>query len=461
MHSNRILRTAVLAAVLVATSAAPVLAAGTTDPSLTDPDDSPGLLDIESASLTQDASNVTFLVNTFEAFDNEDIGGIGFTIDAGNDDDVEYLAVIGLDPEGNLIGGVVSTTTFEPTEGTASRPSADSAQLVFPTSAIGGLSGYGWAVTTADINEEEDVAPDDATVGLPGQVIRQAGADRIDTAIEISKDGWDDAEADAVVLSRSDQFADALAGTPLAVASFGPLLLQPPGDLDSRVAAEIDRVLPDTDGVVHILGGNAAVSPNIDTALEAKGYEVVRHAGDDRYSTAIAVADAVTPAPEAILITTGTNFPDALAAGAAAAAKNGVVVLTAGSTMPAVTQTYLNANQSVTKYAVGGPAAAAAPSAVGLVGADRYATAKVVADTLFADPFVVGVASGTGFADALAGGADLFGLGPLMLTDPNTLSAPLDQYLRELEGELPLVVIYGGTAAVSTAVEDAIRAIVE
>ncbi|NUR59198.1 MAG: cell wall-binding repeat-containing protein [Catenulispora sp.] len=54
-------------------------------------------------------------------------------------------------------------------------------------------------------------------------------------------------------------------------------------------------------------------------------------------------------------------------------------------------------------------------------GADRYATARAVADK-FPAPKAVGVATGSGFADALTGGAAMAALGqPLLLTDPKSL----------------------------------------
>jgi hypothetical protein len=441
-------------------SITPALAAGTTEPTINDADDSAGKLDIKTASLAQDASNVTVSFTTYAPFTNDDIGLIDWAFDVGNDGDNEYGAAVLVDDEGNLFGGAGPTGGPDAAEGTVTRPTPDSLQMVFPTSAIGGNSGYGWALAAFDIDGEEDVAPDDAAGGLPGEVVRLSGDDRIETAIATSQDFFTENDALAVVLARADQFADALAGTPLAVAKFGPLLLQPPGPLDQRVSAEIDRVL-DENGEVHILGGPAALDPSLDAALQAKGYDVFRHAGNDRYETAVAIADAVSLTPSSIMLTTGTNFPDALAAGAAAAIRDGVVLLTAGTTMAPATAAYRTAHSGVDTYAIGGPAATAAPDAIPLVGADRYATARLVAVTLFEAPIDIGIASGTSFADALAGGAHIGGLGPLLLTDPGTLSPPTAQFLESRRGSLDFVFIYGGPAAVSSAVEAAIRTIVE
>ena len=65
--------------------------------------------------------------------------------------------------------------------------------------------------------------------------------------------------ARAVVLARADAFADGLAGTPLAAALGGPLLLTSSDHLDTVTRDEIARVLPEG-GRVVLLGGPAALS---------------------------------------------------------------------------------------------------------------------------------------------------------------------------------------------------------
>ena len=286
-----------------------------------------------------------------------------------------------------------------------------------------------------------------------GSVTRLAGADRVATAIAISNSSYPQAgSAGAAVVSRSDGFADALAGTPLAAAKHAPLLLTPPGSaLDSRVAAEIARAVP-TGGTVFILGGPGAVSPAVDAAL-APAYNVVRLAGSDRFSTAVMIADQGLGNPGVQLLATGLDFPDALAGGAAAAHAGGVVLLTSGSTMPSATAAYLAAHPA-TRWALGGPASAAAgPAATAVTGADRYATAAAIAHTFFPNPSVVGVASGATFPDALGGGVHAAQHhGPLVLVAPDGVPAALQSYLAGIAAGAPSGFVYGGSAAVPDAV---------
>lgn len=269
----------------------------------------------------------------------------------------------------------------------------------------------------------------------PRPEVRQiSGADRIATAVSVSQ-SLDGDDAQAVVLARSDSFADALAGTPLAAALDAPLLLTSPTVLDPRTAGEIRRVLPGG-GTIHLLGGEASVGAGIAQLLQQAGYAVVRHAGADRYATAAAIAQATQAAyggvVDQVLLAAGTDFPDGLAAGAAASAARGVLLLTDGRKVPAATQSFLTAHPGAPVTAVGGQAAGAAPSATKVSGADRYATALAVAEHFFPDDVAnAGLASGLTFPDALAGGVLTARLGgPLLLTSGGALS----DGVRELLG---------------------------
>ena len=276
-----------------------------------------------------------------------------------------------------------------------------------------------------------------------GHVYRFAGNDRFDTAVMASHQAWRTLNApvsdmrrpaQSVVLSRSDDFADALGGAALASHSDGPLLLTSSAALNAETQAEIQRILP-AGGTVHVLGGTAAISPAVVAKLTALGYTVDRVAGQNRFETAVAIANRVDPNATDILVATGTKFADALSAGAAAAKfQHTVVVLTNGTSLPAATDAYLQskANSGQLKYlaAIGG-AANTALSSQGwqgfdqLVGADRYQTSYLVAHKIFGGFSSIGVATGLNWPDSLSGGA-FMGLrgGPLLLVDPNVGLTP-------------------------------------
>jgi hypothetical protein len=263
--------------------------------------------------------------------------------------------------------------------------------------------------------------------------------------------------AKAVVLARSDDFADALAGTPLAAAKDAPLLLTTPTGLDPRVEAEIERVAP-KGATVYLLGGPSALATSIDPQLGADGYVPARLAGADRFATAVAIAHGGLGDPSKVLEATGLNFPDALSAGAAAGSIGAAVLLTDDTTQAAATASYLAAHPGDTRWAVGGQAAAADPTATPLVGSDRFATSADVASEFFPTPTTVGAALGTAFPDALSGGAQMAGLhGPLVLVQPSApIPSTVASYLASTKPSATAGFLYGGTAVVGEDVRTAI-----
>ncbi|HZQ56819.1 MAG TPA: cell wall-binding repeat-containing protein [Acidimicrobiales bacterium] len=290
------------------------------------------------------------------------------------------------------------------------------------------------------------------------QVTRLSGVDRVATAISISASAFP-AGANSAVLSRSDDFPDALAGTPLAVAKGGPLLLTPPAGLDPRVAAELQRLLP-SGASVYLLGGTAALSDAVAAAVTNLGFRVVRLAGADRFETAAVVAAQGLGSPTTVFVTTGTAFADALVSGVAAAAVHGAVLLTNGASVPAATAQYLSSHGGLTVHAVGGSAAAAGIATTdSFVGTDRYDTARLVATHFFPAPTSVGIASGATFADGLSGGTQIARVGgPLLLSGPAALPTATQQYLGSAEPTITTAYLYGGTAAVSAFAEAGVQA---
>lgn len=160
----------------------------------------------------------------------------------------------------------------------------------------------------------------------------------------------------AVLLARSDQWPDAVAGGSLA-AWFGmPILLTPPAALHPATADALRRLAPDR---VYALGGSAAISPAVlDAAGQAGSVPVSqrrRLSGPGRSETAIAIAtemetlllDHEGDRPGAVLavnIRRTDGFAHALSASALSGTTAAVMVPVegqAGSTLPQATQDYV------------------------------------------------------------------------------------------------------------------------
>ncbi|AVT33918.1 hypothetical protein C6361_35830 [Plantactinospora sp. BC1] len=300
-------------------------------------------------------------------------------------------------------------------------------------------------------------------------VARLAGQDRYTTANAVSQAHWATASdqndprqfADAVVLSRSDLFADALGGAALAAAKQGPLLMTPPAGLNAPTESEIRRILP-VGKTVYLLGSPGAISTTVENQVKALGYQVERLAGQDRYSTSIAIANEINPNPTYVLAATGANFPDALAAGAAAGSFNvpgsgqsAVVVLTADYTLSPGTKTYLDRVRSTSRIVgigLQGATATAPYNPIEIFGSSRYETSLFTAWAFFGGTDYAGLATGVNWPDALSGGALMATInGPLLLTRGNEsgLSFEPELFLDEHSGSLDTALIFGSAAVVS------------
>jgi putative cell wall-binding protein len=383
----------------------------------------------------------------------------------------------------------------------------DGKSIVFESVNTGGQDADTKSVT-AGSTAETSIAASPVT-GLPAFqpqkknfVARLAGTDRLDTAVKVAQNYWAAAgsttsagvQAKAVVLSRSDQFADALGGSALAAKVGGPLLLTQTAGLNAAASAEIQRVLGPGDGVktVYVLGGEKALSPAVFNALTALHYNVKRVSGNDRYETAVAIADTITDnqAPDCILVATGQNYADALSAGAAAGAinahdgKNAVVLLTNDKTMPPATVKYIAPLNNRTlldpvthlkpanyieldsiggqaDYALGGkggvgwiPAGFASGAYSAFTGGDRYQTSVLVAQQFFGSTKTAGVATGLNWADALSGGALMGTLdGPMVLIPTTGPTGSTSAWLAQSSGQLDSARIFGGVGAVAAPVD--------
>jgi putative cell wall-binding protein len=322
-----------------------------------------------------------------------------------------------------------------------------------------------------------------ASAANPDLVVsRVFGADRIGTAVAASK-SFTGGKAKAVVLARSDSYADSLAAAPLASDLGGPLLLTGSGALDGTVAAAIGDVLADG-GRVYLLGGEKALSSAVADQVRALGNVggVERIAGADRFETAVKIAQKL-PEAKSVAVVTGWNFPDGLSAGALMGVVDtdtghsiGVVLLTDGRSMGTATSNYLAGREFTTKIAVGGDAyTATTGNSTGwsaLVGKSRYETSALVANQFTSSAYfedstsVVGIATGQNWADALSGSALLaYGGGPLVLTEPGALPAASADALKSLQADavsqgetVKQALIFGGNSVVNAAVDGQVTA---
>lgn len=311
---------------------------------------------------------------------------------------------------------------------------------------------------------------------------RFADEDRIGTAVQAAE-RTNNVWGDTVIIANSEVYADALAAGPLADAIDAPVLLNTPGNSVNQQVS--DYLSSEENGVsrVILVGGTDVFGNGVVNQLEDGGLTVERASGINRYQTAVELAGQALDEGEYednpnIFFASGEDFPDALSAGAAASASNGIVLLTKGDagldayTFAAVTGTVpsydgpdLDIHESL--ITVGGPAAAGTAEGwngtpveadFNHVGDDRYDTAVEVAEEYVGDAANFVVTSGQNFPDAVVGGAYAANVdGALLLTREEALTNASADYLESIRLDVENVFVFGGPDSVAPAVSDQIN----
>jgi hypothetical protein len=312
-----------------------------------------------------------------------------------------------------------------------------------------------------------------------GQFSRLGGASRIDVAVNISREqfptgyGPDFAEGQpTVVVANGYKPSDALPAAALAYAVDGPLLMLPDrGGLPYSVRTEIVRYGATR---VIIVGGTATVSTAM--ALQLAGVAgvttVQRVAGADRYAVArnIAVrADAEYGVSPFAFVVSSTKFADALSATPMSAYNVAPILYSNGFSIDRTSLNTLTSLAISDVCIVGGTGSVSAgventlkarlgaTHVMRIGGVDRYEASKNFARwaTELSEPLPrngsvgtsgspealarleateMGSASGSVFADALAGGAFAGAAGAPVILTPGTGLSP---YLWDKNAKLP------------------------
>jgi hypothetical protein len=266
------------------------------------------------------------------------------------------------------------------------------------------------------------------------------GANRILTAVAISRFGW--ATADTVILTSGTDanLMDALSAAPLAGQEDAPILLCRGDRLDPAVTAELQRLNP---GKIYVIG---AVSQTIIDELNrvlpegnaAPSIEVLK--GRDRFETA-ALINAQIENPQGTFIVGYNAVADAVSAAPYAAAirhhnhaaRSAACCLANAQHLPVevvpihepVSKVYKSAHGYLIQiaqpdgtletdhyplptdhYILGGSALVRdIPGTIRIYGSDRYATNQALRETLFFNDDTVYIADGNTLADALTSAA--------------------------------------------------------
>lgn len=309
------------------------------------------------------------------------------------------------------------------------------------------------------LNVQAVQAPESVTDRIYGETL-------YDTAVEISKKGWDNAPV--AVLATGRNFPDALTGTVLAHKVNGPLLLTEADRLNPAVSAELKRLGTHK---VYLLGGTVALQSGIEQALIVQGILPHRLAGWDQYGTAAAIAGAITPSSDQAFLVNGELFPDALSISSYAAAQGIPILLTRSGSLPAETAAALSQMGVRQVTLIGGTAVikdsveeqlSQLPQPVTIkaryAGYDQYETNTVVLNQLTYNTAQVYVATGVTFPDALAGAAlAAKSNAPILLVPSHQLGTHTTTYLNQKRAAGTAFTIFGGWGIINYKIESIIR----
>lgn len=229
------------------------------------------------------------------------------------------------------------------------------------------------SITTATIVGGESAVSANVKAQLEAlglTVARIQGSNRFDTANNVAREAHrlsstgigSFAGLKTVFLATGANFPDSLAASSWSYRNVNPVLLSNGRTLDDTTRETL-RLL----GVqqVLILGGTAAVSADVESALAAvDGVTRVRRLqGANRFATAAAIADAIAEedpdySTRALLVS-GSSFPDALAAAPLAGQADSYAIVPVSTSLPSAISTWLtdNAATLTAVRAVGGTSA--------------------------------------------------------------------------------------------------------
>jgi putative cell wall-binding protein len=174
------------------------------------------------------------------------------------------------------------------------------------------------------------------------KVTRLGGANRYETARKVADETirllGSDFGKQAFVATGSN-YPDAVAASPIAAWRGMPILL-------ANINAGTVSVPPAVTDVI-ILGSDLAVPTAVETYLEGVVADVDRIGGRNRYDTAAQIAEfgvGVGMTWDGVGLSTGLNFPDALAAGPMLATRDSVLLLTRPDVLSGEAKAKLQAN---------------------------------------------------------------------------------------------------------------------
>ena len=433
------------------------------------------------------------------------LGGTRKTLTVGIDYTVSYknntnagTASVKISGKGNFTGSITKSYTIKPVNlaAAATKTSVSGIKASYtetgkaikpkPTvkAGVGGATKTLTAGTDYTVKYSNNTKPGKATVTITGkgnfsgsvkktftikakavvkpEYVRLSGADRYATSRAIAdayKKELGVSKFDTICVADGVNFPDALAGAYFAYMNKAPIVVvhqqAPTGDKSMATIQYVKANLK-PGGNVYILGGPGSVPEVVEKTLKSAGFKVTRLWGMNRYGSNLDILKvAKIPAGTDFIVTTGTDFADALTA----SATGKPVLLVVGNKLTEDQKAYLAGAGAKSFTIVGSTKEVSAAIATELatyapvsrIGAvNVYDRSIAVAKKYFPGTQAnINLADGRNFPDALCGGplAAKKG-GPLFLTDGSAaVNEKILAYAKA--AKTTKATVYGGPASVS------------
>lgn len=304
-----------------------------------------------------------------------------------------------------------------------------------------------------------------STSQQPITITRLSGQTRFETAKAISEQ-YNQGKVQNVILSTGNGFADALSASVLAHKKEAPILLVDTSIDGSQNAFDYVTQYLEPNGTIFIIGGTGIIDEEFESKLNNIGFSnIIRIAGNDRYETSYELATVLNSSASTVVISSGESYPDALSIASFAANKGWPILLTPQASLPQEMSDFLKEKKPSKVYITGGTGVISdsvkseiigilpQASVERLAGQDRFDTNASIVQTFRPNPSTVYLATGYGFADALAGSVLAAKDGnPIIFIDPSaqTLPKSIASYFGKLYSgkQSPSLVVFGGNGVV-------------
>lgn len=182
------------------------------------------------------------------------------------------------------------------------------------------------------------------------KIKRLGGSNRFGTNVAVIRD-LAPVKGSEIIISSAVIFPDALSISSISVIKGIPIILTNKNSLSSEVKSLLASIEPSK---IYITGEVGAITNKIKDELKKYSSEIVRLGGYDRYETSIAINNYFKSdlSGDSIILTSGLNFPDALA-GISLASKYNTPILLVNPSNSNVQKYFISNNKRKNIYVLG------------------------------------------------------------------------------------------------------------